>query len=281
MDVLCTDKTGTLTLNQLTLEATARLPAHRRRRARRARRPGVRRSPARTRSTSRCSAPPPTAPTGRRRSIHALRPVHEAHRGDRRTRRPGAAHREGHAARSSPSLCASTPPTFDADVDRLAATGARVLAVAAGPDRRTSPWPGPRRAGRPAPPRLGAARSSELRALGIDVKMVTGDTPATARSVAAPGRDRADRVHRCGAAPTTPSWPSALLGVRRGVPRGQVHAREVPAGRRPGGRHDRRRRQRRPRAEAGRGRHRRRQRRRRGRSRRPAWCSPNPVSSTP
>jgi H+-transporting ATPase len=81
------------------------------------------------------------------------------------------------------ALCAALPPTLDADVERLAATGARVLAVAAGSDGDLRLRGLVALADRP---RADSGRLvEELTALGIDVKMVTGDTPATARSVAA------------------------------------------------------------------------------------------------
>ncbi len=78
--------------------------------------------------------------------------------------------------------CEEVPASLPADVKALAATGGRVLAVAAG-------LPGHLRlAGLVAladPPRPDAARLvADLGGLGIDVKMVTGDTAATARAVA-------------------------------------------------------------------------------------------------
>jgi H+-transporting ATPase len=78
--------------------------------------------------------------------------------------------------------CEQPPDTVRTDLQTLAATGARVLAVAAGPPGHL------RLAGLVAladPPRPDAARLvADLGALGVEVKMVTGDTGATARAVA-------------------------------------------------------------------------------------------------
>jgi H+-transporting ATPase len=78
--------------------------------------------------------------------------------------------------------CEQPPASLPADVEALAALGGRVLAVAAGPPGHL------RLAGLVAladPPRPDAARLvGDLGALGIGVKMVTGDTAATARAVA-------------------------------------------------------------------------------------------------
>jgi H+-transporting ATPase len=74
-------------------------------------------------------------------------------------------------------------PAIDADVERLAANGYRVLAVASGPDN------GLRMAGLLAfedPPREDSAELVQrLRGLGVRVVMVTGDAPETARAIAA------------------------------------------------------------------------------------------------
>jgi H+-transporting ATPase len=79
-------------------------------------------------------------------------------------------------------MSAGVPPSLDADLERLAATGARVLAVAAGPTEELAVVGLVALADRPRPD--SAQLVDELRALGITVKMVTGDTAATARSVA-------------------------------------------------------------------------------------------------
>lgn len=80
------------------------------------------------------------------------------------------------------SLSVSAPTTLDQDVERLASSGARVLAVAAGSDERLQ------LAGLVAledPPREDSSRLIQaLRALGIRVLMITGDSLATALAVA-------------------------------------------------------------------------------------------------
>ncbi|MCE5232163.1 MAG: HAD-IC family P-type ATPase [Mizugakiibacter sp.] len=77
---------------------------------------------------------------------------------------------------------ASVPPESRSMVDALAADGHRVIAVAAGPPAAM------RLAGLIAisdPPREDAAqRLDELRALGVRTIMVTGDSPATAAAIA-------------------------------------------------------------------------------------------------
>ncbi len=78
-------------------------------------------------------------------------------------------------------LSVDPPATLEGDVERLAASGARVLAVAAGGgDLRLVGLVA--LADRPRPD--SAELVAELRELGITVKMVTGDTVATAVSVA-------------------------------------------------------------------------------------------------
>ena len=180
MDVLCTDKTGTLTLNQLSLErrhayppsSDAELVTLAALASDEAGQDPI--DLALLRAADGADGPPAV--------LRALRPVHEAHRGDRRAGREVLRIVKGMPPVVA-SLCASTPPTFDADVDRLAATGARVLAVAAGPADDLTLRGLVALADRPRPD--SAQLVDELRALGIDVKMVTGDTAATARSVAA------------------------------------------------------------------------------------------------
>jgi H+-transporting ATPase len=78
---------------------------------------------------------------------------------------------------------ATDPPDWNADLERLAASGYRILAVASGSENDL------RLAGLLAladPPREdSAALVQNLRELGVRVVMVTGDGPATARAVAA------------------------------------------------------------------------------------------------
>jgi len=180
MDVLCTDKTGTLTLNQLSLERRHAYPPS-------------------TDAELVTLAALASDEAGQDPIDLALLRAADGAEGRRRSfvpfdpstkRTEATVEHDGQVLRivkGMPpvvaSLCASTPPTFDADVDRLAATGARVLAVAAGPDDDLTLRGLVALADRPRPD--SAQLVDELRALGIDVKMVTGDTPATARSVAA------------------------------------------------------------------------------------------------
>ncbi|HEU5004102.1 MAG TPA: plasma-membrane proton-efflux P-type ATPase [Actinomycetota bacterium] len=79
-------------------------------------------------------------------------------------------------------LCATPPEGLDAAVERLAVMGCRVLAVAAGPAGALE-FAG--LLGLADPPRPDArALVDQLHALGVAVKMVTGDTAATAMAVA-------------------------------------------------------------------------------------------------
>jgi H+-transporting ATPase len=105
------------------------------------------------------------------------------------------------------ALASSVPPNLTADVAALAARGARVLAVAAGPEREL------RLAGLLGfqdPPRPDSqALVQDLRAHGLRVLMVTGDGAATARAVAAQvGLD--DRI--CTSAVLKEGQPDAVLG---------------------------------------------------------------------
>ena len=182
MDVLCTDKTGTLTRNQLTLAAQ--------------------------RTYGSCSdielvelaglasdhagqdpidlALLQAAGAGATEGARHLRFVPF----DPATKRTEAVvERDGgrlHIVKGMPgvvaALCADVPASLDHDVDALAAGGARVLAVAAGRDRDLAIVGLVALADPPRPDSAQLVR--ELRGLGIDVKMVTGDTAATAASIA-------------------------------------------------------------------------------------------------
>jgi H+-transporting ATPase len=79
-------------------------------------------------------------------------------------------------------LCSDAPANLDAELDRLAATGARVLAVAAGRDEQLHFAGLVALADRPRDDSAQLVR--ELRDLGVDVKMITGDTAATAAAIA-------------------------------------------------------------------------------------------------
>ncbi len=86
------------------------------------------------------------------------------------------------AAEAVAALCQS-PPDFAAEEQRLAAAGARVLAVAAGPEKGRM-----RLVGLLAledPPRTDSAELvAGLRAMGVRVVMATGDAAATATAIA-------------------------------------------------------------------------------------------------
>ena len=77
----------------------------------------------------------------------------------------------------------ATSPNLDAAVEKMAATGCRVLAVAAGPPEALALLG--LIAFRDPPRPDSAAVIRDLRELGVRVVMVTGDGPATARAVAA------------------------------------------------------------------------------------------------
>jgi len=184
MDVLCTDKTGTLTLNQLSLEATTAYPPFG---------PDELLELAALASDESGQDPIDLALL---RAADGAAPRASAHRRlaftpfDPSTKRTEAEiERDGERSRivkGMPqvvaALCAEAPASMTDDLDRLAATGARVLAVAAGPPGSLEMAGLVALADRPRPD--SAQLNRELRELGIDVKMVTGDTAATAVSVA-------------------------------------------------------------------------------------------------
>jgi H+-transporting ATPase len=184
MDVLCTDKTGTLTLNQLALEDATAYPPYTR---------GELLRLAGLASDDSGQDPIDLA------LLRAARDAGASPGGDERlaftpfdpaTKRTEAVVAHGGAqlriVKGMPhvvaDLCAQPPGTLASDLDRLASTGARVLAVAAGTGGALTMAGLVALGDRPRPD--SAQLLDELRDLGIDVKMVTGDTPATARSVA-------------------------------------------------------------------------------------------------
>ena len=181
MDVLCTDKTGTLTLNRLSLEDVVVYPPS-----------TVGDLLALAAVSSDESGQDPI-------DLALLRAAGEG--SDRGTRLeftpfdPSTKRTEALVERTGERLrvvkgmpevvgrlSSAVPPSLEADVERLAATGARVLAVAAGPPARLAVVGLVALADRPRPD--SANLVAELRALGISVKMVTGDSAATALSVA-------------------------------------------------------------------------------------------------
>jgi H+-transporting ATPase len=183
MDVLCTDKTGTITVNQLSLGELRPYPPFT--------------SDQLLELAAMASDPATQDPI----DLAVLR-AREARAGpvgyerlsftpfDPATKRTEAvARRDGEEVRiikGMPEIVAglTTEPAagLQGDVDALAAQGFRVLAVAAGSANT------PRLAGliglidRPRPD--SARLISELRRLGIQVKMVTGDTAPTALAIA-------------------------------------------------------------------------------------------------
>ncbi|HEY6317562.1 MAG TPA: plasma-membrane proton-efflux P-type ATPase [Acidimicrobiia bacterium] len=182
MDVLCTDKTGTLTANELSLEQVHAYPPS-----------GDAELIGLAALASDEAGQDPidlallraadgAADGARRRSFVPFDP--STKRTEATVERDGTLLR---VVKGMPpvvaSLCATPPSTLDGDVERLGATGARVLAVAVGPAEHLTLRGLVALADHP---RADSGRLvDELAALGIDVKMVTGDTAATARSVAA------------------------------------------------------------------------------------------------
>ena len=122
------------------------------------------------------------------------------------------------------------------------------------------------------PPRDDAkATIATARQMGVSVKMVTGDALAIARETAKKLGMGANILDASGFGDSKRHETGALAAVdreggrlRSGLPGTQIPHRGCPATRRPHRRHDRRRRERRPRAEKGRLRHRRFRRHRRG-----------------
>ena len=136
---------------------------------------------------------------------------------------------------------AQPSPAAAAAAKELEGKGFRVLAVAAGPATAL------KLAGLIAlsdPPRADSAKLvTELHGLGVRTVMVTGDAPATAAIVARCGGARWRGLSARADPRRRP--PRAIRGLRRRPTRGQVQARQgVPEGR-PYRRHVRRRRQRR------------------------------------
>ena len=240
MDVLCADKTGTLTRNELAVTACRALPGF---------------DEAQVLALAALAS-----------SDGGADPLDAAIR--------AAAHqpRTWRAGSSSPSRLSiprekmSEATAIDAegksDADRQGRLGGgrsdcRIVARRGGDGRRASGQrlPGSRRrdgfaeplriAGVIAlsdPPREdSAALIAQLQGLGVRTVMVTGDAPVTARVVAdAVGITRADLRDRAAA----PRYPRRRFWrLRRRIARGQVRARPGISARRPCGRHVRRRRQ--------------------------------------
>jgi H+-transporting ATPase len=181
MDVLCSDKTGTLTLNQLSLaDAVAYPPTSRQELLGLAAAASDEAGQDAIDLAVLVEAPSlgwerlefhPFDPSTKRTSAVLL----------------GAGGSRFQVVKGMPGvvagLCETVPASFDADVSRLSSTGARVLAVAAAHD-----GDGLRIVGllaladRPRP--NSAEVVASLRDLGVDVRMVTGDSAATAMAIA-------------------------------------------------------------------------------------------------
>ena len=181
MDVLCTDKTGTLTRNELTVDDTCAYPPT-------------------TPDQLLSLAASGSDPAGRDAIDLALLAAAPAHSSavrlsfapfDPATKRTEAtvadSGRHRRIVKGAPAVLEAltpTPPaTLAIDVDRLAARGARVIAVAVAEGGDPLSIVG--LVALADPPRPDSAELiSELHRLGIEVKMVTGDSLPTARAVA-------------------------------------------------------------------------------------------------
>ena len=182
MDVLCTDKTGTLTLNQLELASTVAYPAG----------DGDALLELAALSSDESGQDPIDLAILRAARADAVdgwtrlsfQPFDPATK-----RTEAVVERNGNrltVVKGMPQVvaaaCVESPPALLADVDRLAADGSRVLAVAAGEPGRLHCVGLVALADHP---RTDSAQLvDELRDLGIAVRMITGDTAATASAVA-------------------------------------------------------------------------------------------------
>ena len=242
MDVLCVDKTGTITMNQLAV--TGVIPLEQRdgirsavRRAR-----SRRRRPTRIRSTSPSSlrrrrgrsstARPRSRPSPSRRSTpRAAGPRPWSSRTGQRLRVMKG------AVRTVAEACGWSPPAIEAleaRVSASAAKGYRTLAVARGPEAgkpdldRTgdivrSTAPGCRRTRR---------RTSRARRLREDAdRRCAGGRARHSAGVGLPNIQRVADLKSARGSAGRGARPSGGRGwLRRGVSRGQVHRRAAPAG---------------------------------------------------
>ncbi|NVN11452.1 plasma-membrane proton-efflux P-type ATPase [Nguyenibacter vanlangensis] len=184
MDVLCTDKTGTLTENRLTLATVARLDAASDDEL-------VRLAALASDSATQDPIDLAILDAAKARGLLtdppdrlAFVPFDPATRYSLgRYRGPDG---ELHVAKGAPQAVAAlvrAPPDMTEAIDRLAASGMRVLAVARGESRAGLRLAG--LIGLADPPRPdSAALVKGLQDLGIRVVMVTGDNAATARAIA-------------------------------------------------------------------------------------------------
>ena len=192
MDMLCDDKTGTITENRLALAALQAIRPHTENDLLRLGGAGVRRRharPDRSRHPRRCPGSASCCPIDRQ-SAHPLHPFRPADAGLRgvllqENGRPSSVPSK---ARRSRLAALAGAPVAPPEWKRLAAGGL----PGAGRGRGRGNRPQACRSGRPGrPPAQGFRRAGHaLRELGVRVVMVTGDGHATARTVAGPGGDR-------------------------------------------------------------------------------------------
>ncbi len=185
MDVACTDKTGTITLNQLALAATV---AYAPRTEAGVLALACQASDAATQDPIDLAILAGAVQTGVDPSaMHRITFTPFAPDTKISEARVASAESTLRVVKGAPSvvaaLCAEPPATLDQDLESLAARGLRVLAVAAGE-------PEPLRlaglVGLQDPPRPESrALVASLGALGLRVIMITGDTLPTARAMAA------------------------------------------------------------------------------------------------
>jgi H+-transporting ATPase len=184
MDVLCSDKTGTITQNRLALGAlrayapyseddVLRLAA--------LASDGATQDPIDLAILSAASGRGPLPGVRQRLRFVPFEPLTK--RSEAVYERDGAALRVVKGAPQAVAVLVAHPPDWSTGVEQLAADGYRVLAVAAGPENELT------LAGLVAltdPPREDSrSLITRLKALGVRVMMVTGDGPVTARAVAA------------------------------------------------------------------------------------------------
>jgi H+-transporting ATPase len=183
MDVLCTDKTGTITQNRLALETVRAYPPYQEDdvlRLAALASDGATQDPI---DMAILNAAQDRGPLpGVRRRLRFIPFESQTKRSEAVYERDGANLRVVKGAPQSVAALVANPADWNAGVEQLAANGYRVLAVAAGPENELA------LAGLVAladPPREDSKPLiARLRQLGVRVMMVTGDGPLTARAVA-------------------------------------------------------------------------------------------------